>query len=180
MRKIIMLLAVASVLAFTTNAEAAVGLKLGVSSSNLTGDDAPTDADPRPGIFAGLRIPAEKLELELMMSQQGIRDEALDATWAIDYAQASVLLFVGDGGFFVGGYSASLISAEYSEPGFSVDLTDSNFINDTDTGIIVGVSVGSGNTNLELRYQMSLDTIDPDVDIDVKNTMAAATLSFTF
>lgn len=195
-----LLVALAALLAVpAASAQTAFGLRAGLNVSDFSGDDAPSNTDPRLGFAGGVfaRVPVGTSGLyvqpEVGYSMKGVSAEdgvGNDATIALDYVEVPVLLGyatpVTDSGLMLGAYAGPALGIKVRE---SLDLgfdggsgsVDSDVFKDLDFGAAFGVTVGAGAFGIDGSYTLGLgDVLDTDVDTDVRNGVFTIAGTYTF
>ena len=172
-------------------AQTTFGLRAGLNVSDLTGDDAPTNSDPRlgfsGGVFANAPIGASGLYVqpEVLYSMKGVTDD--DATLALDYVEVPLLLGyavpVSQNGLMFGAYAGPALGVKVRENlsqdfGTITGSADSDLFEDPDLGAAVGATVGAGAFGVDARYTFGvLDALEPEGS-EVRN--GAFTIAATY
>jgi hypothetical protein len=161
----LLLAALAAVLVLpAAHAQATFGARAGLNVSSFSGDDAPTNGDPRLGFSGGLTAdipftPQLSLRPEVLYSMKGETDG--NTTLAVDYIEVPVLLAfqapATQTGLMIGAYAGPSLAFKVREQldtpigGVSADV-----FNSTDVGAAIGATVGAGAFSVDARYTLGL------------------------
>ena len=188
------LLLAALALALAPAADAQIGLKAGLNTSFLGGDDIGTDAEPRLGFVGGVTArlnvnPAFAIQAEALYSQKGDRlpgfaDEGGDIVTALDYVEIPVTARIGvplspllDAGVSLGAAAGIPINARKKDDDGEFGSIDAK----TDFGAVIGVDVGSGPFYVDGRYTHGFTrAIEEDSALGIEPDAFNRSVSFTF
>ena len=172
------------------------GIKAGLVSSKLTGDDVNDNADRRSGFAAGafinfglsplpLSIQVEALYVMKGADEEDVEEEiTFNTELKFTYLEIPVLakltvvavpglklqVFGGPSlGILLSAKSKLTVGNESAE----IDIKDD--VKSTDLGLVLGVALGISKIHFDVRYIMSMSTIDEVDEDDVKNSVLMAT-----
>ena len=186
MPRLLIAAAAALLLLPAAHAQATFGARAGLNVSSFSGDDAPTDGEPRLGFSGGLTAdvpisPQLSLRPEVLYSMKGETDG--ETTLAVDYVEVPVLLAfevpATETGLMIGAYAGPSLAFKVREQldtpigGVSADVFKS-----TDIGAALGATVGAGPFAIDARYTLGLtDAIE---DASVRNTAFTVSAIYRF
>ena len=149
-------------------AQTTFGLKAGLNVSDFTGDDAPSNTDPRLGFSGGVfaTVPVGQSGLyvqpEALYSMKGVDGGGnSNTTLAVDYVEIPLLLGyavpVTQSGLTLGAYAGPALGIKVRENlngGFGSANTDA--FKSTDVGAALGATLGAGPFAIDGRYTLGL------------------------
>ena len=186
---LVAVLAVTPVLFSHARAGALIGIKGGLTVSDLWGEDS-GGADMKAGFLGGAFLTYMFTETfgiqpELLYHRKGVKEDfyGIDITWQLDYLEFPILFKVAiptessvSPGFVIGpafGYNLdSTLKGEYLGQTAEEDAGD--ITSDMDVGVVMGLNVnfdiGSAEILFDLRYTLGMMTIDQEGEAAIRNS----------
>ena len=196
----LLLLAAALLVTLPATAQTTFGLKAGLNTSFLSGDDAGDsgtdigETQPRLGLVGGAVLrynvnPGFALQAEALYSQKGdvlnaFDEDGGDLVTQLDYVEVPVMARISaplgttlDGGVTLGGYAGFPVRSRVSDDLGEVDDIEAR----TDYGLLLGLDAGSGPYYIEGRYTLGLaKPIEFDTVLGTDPDLRNQTVSLTF
>ena len=186
---LVAVLAVTALLFAQARAGALIGVKGGLTVSDMWGEDS-GGADMKTGFLGGAFLTYMFTETfgiqpEILYHRKGIKEDFLgiDITWQLDYLEFPILFKVAiptessvSPGFVIGpafGYNLnSTLKGEFG--GESAEEDAGDITSDMDVGVVLGLNVnfdiGSAEILFDLRYTLGMMTIDDEGEMAVRNS----------
>ena len=192
MKKIALLFSFAALTFSATHAQTGFGIRGGANFFNFGGSDvSENDYTNRIGFHAGIYgsiLPESTISIEpgIFYSVKGSQnDDALDSRAVLDYVDVPVLVrFRAGEGFniFAGPQISFLTNSKFEgDLGGSTFSFDTDEINNTDAGIVVGLGYNlPQGFNVQGSYDYGLTPIFKNSDADVFNRGFKVSLGYTF
>lgn len=165
-------------------AQASFGARAGLNVSSFSGDDAPTNGDPRLGFSGGLTAdlpvtPQLSLRPEVLYSMKGETNG--NTTLAVDYIEVPVLLAfeapATETGLMIGAYAGPSLAVKVRED-ISGPLGNLDVFRSTDVGAAIGATVGAGAFAVDARYTLGL--MDAVENAQVRNNAFTVSAIYRF
>lgn len=192
MKKIFLILSLATLLGVSAKAQSGIGIRGGASFFNFGGDDvSENDYTNRAGFHAGIYasiLGAGSISIEpgVYYSVKGTQNDDVANTRAIlDYVDVPVLLRLkfGEGFNVFGGPQVSFLTNSRFEGDFggSTISLDTDSVKDTDAGLVFGLGYNlPKGLNIQGSYDYGITPIFKNSDADVYNRGFKVSLGYTF
>ena len=171
MKRILLALAVLLAVSFTAQAQVKIGLKGGLNSSTLNGDNSGLESKLsfHAGAMVRLNLLVFKLQPELLYTRWGAQlEDNSDDKLLLEYVQIPVMFqksFLDIAYVEAGPYLGLLVGADAD----GTDVSDS--YNSTDFGAAVGAGVNLKVITINARYNFGISNIwDGGGDITQRNS----------
>lgn len=190
MKKLIVILAIATTSFASAQAQTSFGIKAGLNGYSLTGDDTDginfkTKFGGNGGFFANIPLSTQfSLQPEAVFSMEGakISEGGQTGTFALNYVNVPVLVqFNTTSGFFVeaGPQIGFLTSAKAKADGEEEDLKDG--LKSTAFSIALGAGYKlTENVRVNGRYNLGVSNIVDESGSDLKTSGFQIGLSYSF